>query len=159
MNINLLSLKSGSDKEIIIDQSFSFPQSDLTKVGILKLDNGWVKGSISKNSLNDIIINLNIKGTMVLPCSRSLEPVDYPFEVKIDGDLNQICEEIGQKIGKMENSIDILPIIWENILMEIPMRIVSDKALDMPIKGDGWRLITDQEEEVNPEFMKLKDLL
>ncbi len=159
MNINLLSLKSGSDKEIIIDQSFSFPQSDLTKVGILKLDNGWVKGSISKNSLNDIIINLNIKGTMVLPCSRSLEPVDYPFEVKIDGDLNQICEEIGQKIGKMENSIDILPIIWENILMEIPMRVVSDKALDMPIKGDGWRLITDQEEEVNPEFMKLKDLL
>ena len=159
MNINLLSLKSGSDKEIIIDQSFSFPQSDLTKVGILKLDNGWVKGSIRKNSLNDIIINLNIKGTMVLPCSRSLEPVDYPFEVKIDGDLNQICEEIGQKIGKMENSIDILPIIWENILMEIPMRIVSDKALDMPIKGDGWRLITDQEEEVNPEFMKLKDLL
>ena len=54
------------------------------------------------------------------------------------------------------NSIDIFPIIWENILMEIPMRVVSDEAKDYKIEGEGWKLVT--EEEHSSPFDELKDL-
>lgn len=159
MNINLLSLKNGIDNEIIIDQSYSFPQDDLTKVGIIELKNGLVKGNITMDSLTELILDLELTGTMVLPCARTLEPVDYSFQVNISGNLAKIYEEIGQKDKKVDNAIDILPIIWENILMEIPIRVVSDKAKEVTVSGDGWRLITDDEEEINPELAKLKDLL
>ena len=68
-------------------------------------------------------------------------------------------EEIEENDKKIENSIDILPIIWENILMEIPMKVVSEEAKDIELKGDGWRLITDEKREnINPEFQKLNKL-
>ena len=59
-----------------------------------------------------------------------------------------------------KNTIDILPIIWENILMEIPMRVVNSDISSIPKEGKGWKLIDEDEEEenINPEFAKLKDL-
>ena len=96
---------------------------------------------------------------MVLPCAITLEPVNYPFSVKISGNLEEMLEEINENSKKIENSIDIFPIIWENILMEIPMKVVSEKAKDIKLEGDGWRLITDEKrEEINPEFAKLNQL-
>jgi len=160
MNIDITRLKSGIDKEIIIDEVYSFPKSSLDNTDIISLDDVKINGSIYKNSLDDLYINLSIDGVMVLPCAVTLEPVDYKFSVEIDDTLENIMEEIDENYKKNENSIDILPIIWENILMEMPMRVVSEKAYDAKLSGDGWKLITeDSHEEVNPEFEKLKDLL
>ena len=127
---------------------------------IISLDNVDINGSIYKNALDDLCINLNFEGVMVLPCAVTLEPVDYKFKVEIDDTLENVMEEIDENYKKIENSIDILPIIWENILMEMPMRVVSEKAYDAKLSGDGWKFITeDSHEEINPEFEKLKDLL
>ena len=46
--------------------------------------------------------------------------------------------------------------------MEIPMRVVSPGAEDKltNLQGDGWKVITeDDQEEINPELAKLRDLL
>ena len=44
--------------------------------------------------------------------------------------------------------------------MEIPMKVVSEKAKNLKLEGDGWKLITDdKKEEINPEFEKLNQLL
>ena len=61
----------------------------------------------------------------------------------------------------MNNSIDLLPIIWQNILMEIPIRIVSPDIKDENIYGDGWKYISNEEEskEIDPRLSKLKDYL
>ena len=100
-------------------------------------------------------LDLNIKGEMILPCSLTLEPVNYPFDIKIDENLDEFIENT----KKTQKTIDILPIIWENILMEIPMKVVSPKAKNMKTKGDGWELITDSESKANNSLAKLKDLL
>ena len=41
------------------------------------------------------------------------------------------------------------------------MKVVSDEAKDVRLEGNGWKLITEkeEEEEINPELAKLKDLL
>ena len=160
MNIDLTRLKSGIDKQIEINEIYSFSKDSLEKTDIISLDNVDINGSIYKNALDDLCINLNFEGVMVLPCAVTLEPVDYKFKVEIDDTLENVMEEIDENYKKIENSIDILPIIWENILMEMPMRVVSEKAYDAKLSGDGWKFITeDSHEEINPEFEKLKDLL
>ena len=42
--------------------------------------------------------------------------------------------------------------------MEIPMRVVSEGAEDLKFEGDGWKLITDEEETSSP-LAELEDLL
>ena len=96
---------------------------------------------------------------MVLPCSISLKPVNYDFNVKIEGNLTEMLAEFTENLKNNQKTIDIFPIIWENILMEIPIRIVSDDISDVKTKGEGWELITDEESPVNPNLAKLKDLL
>ena len=160
MDIDITKLKSDIEKSISIDLTYSFSKEELEGTDLIKLDNVKINGIISKDSMNEYTIDVDVEGVMVLPCAITLEPVDYPFNVKINGNLEEMLQEINENSKKIENSIDIFPIIWENILMEIPMRVVSDEAKDYKIEGDGWRLITDdKKEEINPEFEKLNQLL
>lgn len=124
-------------KDIYIDEIINFTKEDLKNTEIINLNNIEVKGYI-KREMEELLINLKIKGTMILPCSISLEPTDYDFETEI----TQIIEEKDEKIKK---TIDILPIIWENILMEIPIKIVNPKYSNIKLEGNGWELITDSE--------------
>ena len=159
MEIDITKLKSGLARTISIDETYSFNEEELKNSGILKLDNVKITGEISKNSLDDYNINIIVKGTMVLPCSVTLKPVDHEFRAEISGNLTEMLEEFAENSKNGQKSIDIFPIIWENILMEIPIRIVSDDISDVKTKGDGWELITDEKETVNPNLAKLKDLL
>ena len=111
--------------------------------------------------MNNYYLNLHVSGNMILPCAVTLKDVTYPFECQIDGEIDEIMQEIDEFYKKIENSLDIFPIIWENILMEIPMKVVSKDAANYKIEGNGWKLITEDDvhEEINPELAKLKDLL
>ena len=159
MLIDLIRLKNDIEKRIDIDFKYSFDEDYLKKTDLIKLDDVKVSGVITKNSLGDIQINLNAEGTMVLPCAITLEEVDYPFSIKIDKSLEELIEETSENLKKDENTLDILPIIWENILMEIPMKVVSKNADTSNLKGDGWEFITEERKKTNPELEKLKDLL
>ncbi len=159
MIIDLTRLKSGIDKEILIDEVYSFDKDYIKGTDLLELNNVKIRGKISKDSLNNLLINLDLEGVMVLPCAITLKPVNREFNIKIDGNLEEILKEIEENDKKIENSIDILPIIWENILMEIPIKVVSEDARNITLEGDGWRLITDEKREnINPEFQKLSKL-
>ena len=61
-------------------------------------------------------------------------------------------------IKNIGNTIDILPIIWENILMEIPTHVVSPGASSTELEGNGWNLNKSNNEKGNSELSKLKDL-
>ena len=159
MLIDLIRLKNDIEKRIDIDFKYSFGEDYLKKTYLIKIDDFKVSGVITKNSLGDIQINLNAEGTMVLPCAITLEEVDYPFSIKIDKSLEELIEETSENLKKDENTLDILPIIWENILIEIPMKVVSKNADTSNLKGDGWEFITEERKKTNPELEKLKDLL
>ena len=149
IDLNILNVKSKVD----IDMQVSFPKEDLNKAGILDMEKVNVKGNLTYNE--EYILKVNIKGEMILPCSLTLEPVNYPFDIDIDENIDEFIENS----KKTQKTIDILPIIWENILMEIPMKVISPNAKNMKTKGEGWELITDSEEKGNHSLAKLKDLL
>lgn len=158
MNIDLLRLKNNVDKVIEINEDISFDGFDFSGTDLIDLKDVHVSGNLTKDSMDDICLYLSVSGIMVLPCAITLEEVLHNFSFVVDDKLENILEEL-KNDKKIENTIDILPIIWENILMEIPMRVVSPNAKLDNLKGDGWRFVTDEVKSVNPELEKLKDLL
>ena len=158
MNIDLLRLKNNVDKIIEINENLVFQKDQLENTELLDLKDVKATGELKKDSMDDITLYLNVTGTMYLPCALTLESVEHKFEFIIDDKLENVLEEV-KNDKKIENTIDILPIIWENILMEIPMRVVSPNAKPEKLKGEGWQFITEQKGNVNPELEKLKDLL
>lgn len=159
MNIDITRLKSGIDSQVEIDMLYSFDKEMLKSTDILSLDNVSIKGYITSNSIDDYDLDVNVDGIMVLPSSLTLEPTDYKFSIKIEGNIDELLKEINETLKKNQNTIDILPIIWENILMEIPIRVVGEKNQNLQMEGDGWKFITEEEKKLNPELQKLKDLL
>ncbi len=160
MIIDITKLKNQNVFSIEIDEKLEVNEELLKKTNIIELNNVIVKGSISEIGDNDYELNVNIDGDMILPDSITLERTNYHFNTEIAGNVDELLEEIGETSKKTEFTIDIFPIIWENILMEIPIRIVNEKNENIKIEGDGWKLIDKYEEtSTNPELEKLKDLL
>ncbi len=159
MEFDLRRLLSNIDDEVVIDEIYSFNEEELKGTGINRLSDVKITGNITKDSMNELYIDLNISGTMVLPCSVTLVDVDYPFDINVSGNVDEMLEELDKNNKKVQNSLDILPIIWENILMEIPSKVVSPEADNIELSGDGWKLVREEEKEENPELAKLKDLL
>ena len=141
MIIDLTKLNSGIEEYTTIDLSYSFSKEELKDSKILELNDVKIYGTISKNSLNDYYLDLEISGIMVLPCAVTLKPVNHDFNIKISDNLNELLSEIDKNIKKVENLLDIFPIVWENILMEVPMRVVSSDVSDVPLEGNGWKFI------------------
>lgn len=157
MTIDLTRLRSNIDKNVLIDLTYSFNNEELEGTDIKELNNVIIKGEITKDSIGNYNLDLKINGIMVLPCAITLKPTNYPFETEIHGDLLELLQEIDENVENISNSLDIFPIVWENILLEIPMKVVSDEIDTKSLKGDGWKFIT--EEKGNTPFDQLKDLL
>ena len=162
MEYNLLRLRNNLDKYISVDLTYTFDKEQLKGTDLLELKDVKIVGEIYKDSLEEICLNVNVEGIFKLPCAITLKPVEYPFAIKIEGSTNELMGENEEFVKKDENTLDIFPIIWENILMEIPMRVVSEGAEDQisNLEGNGWKVITDEENDIiNPALAKLKDLL
>ena len=160
MQYDLIRLNNNIVKSIEVDEVYSFTQDELKGTDLLKLDDVKVEGEIIKNSLGNVELIVDVEGIMVLPCAITLKPVNYPFLITISGEIEELMENMEENERNFQNTIDILPIIWENILMEIPMRVVSDEAKDkdMNMSGDGWKFVTEDEEKSSP-LSGLMDLL
>ena len=87
---------------------------------------------------------------MKLNDSVSLELVNYPFSFKISENVSEFLE-------KDQFTLDIISILWENIVLEIPIRYSEVTNYD-EYKGDGWRVISEDEKKVNTNN-PFKDLL
>ena len=157
MNIDIVRLKNGIVDYIEVSEELNISQELLSSSSIISMDKITVEGEIYRDD-DDYELDLELKGTMVLPCSISLKPVKNEFDIKINQNYYESLEEIQKNVKKSNNTIDILPILWENILVEIPIRI-TDPESDIVTSGDGWRLVSEDEVKTNLALEKLKDIL
>ena len=151
MNIDLSLLHSNTISEVKIDEVLNFPSEYFENTEIKKLDKVRVYGTIKRMTDTDDEISLDVSGAMTLLDSISLEEVDYPFSTKIEGNLSDFSRNF-------ENTLDIMELLWENIVLEIPLKFT--KVLDLSkFHGDGWNLVSEEDatKSNNPFSELLKD--
>lgn len=149
--IDLSLLHSNAIEEIKIDEDISLPKEYYEETEIKSLHSIHLKGTIKRETDDDDKIDLTVKGDMILLDSISLEEVSYPFSFKIEGSLTEI-------LGNCPNRLDILEILWENIVLEIPLKFTKVEDLSK-FHGEGWRLMSedDSTHQSNPFNELLKD--
>ena len=143
--------KLNTNLSINIDEKVNIIDEWLVNTDIQKLDDVSFKGKIINEVDETYLLTGLLNGRMLLLDNLTLEEVWYPFSIEIEENY-----EIS------ENILDILPILWQNILVEVPLKVVSDSTKDVTLKGDGWRLISEDEynlEKNESPFSELNKLL
>lgn len=120
-----------------------------------------------------VTFHLHLTGSLILPCSRTLEDVDFPVDIRStetfllkSGEVDMFQDD---EIHEPEGGIvDLLPIIEELLLLEIPIQVFSNKVAhndDLPV-GNDWEVMTEeqykqeqQKEKIDPRLAGLADLL
>ena len=145
--IDLTNLLSGTIDSISIDEEYSVPLEH--NKDIIDLKKVKVKGDISLNSDGEFYTNLLCSGEMLINDSISLDEVWYPFSFTID-------ENIDDLERKDEKFLDIIQILWQNIVLEVPLRYSVVEDIEK-YQGDGWKLVSDEELELkNNPFSALQ---
>lgn len=120
------------DEDIILDKEL-YQNTDVRDI-----KNLHIKGSISISLSDEIETDLEVSGIFILPCAITLEDVEYQFTTKIE----EILGKFNDFYDKFKNNLDICPIIWENIVSEVPMRVVKEGINMENLNGDGWELVS-----------------
>lgn len=133
-----------------------------------------VKGQLfNDNGL--VISDVKVKTTLKVPSTRSLLPVELPLDIRINEayNIDNVDTEelegynIVLPIDEDDPTINVYESIIDNILLSIPQKVLTKKEAEENImpSGKNWEVISEddfkkqkEEEHVNPEFAKLKDL-
>ncbi len=120
MIFDLTKLINNYIEEIKINEQISLNKEYLINTKIKEIDVIVVEGSIVYTTTNRYSLNVIAKGSMVLETNEKRDNI-YSFNIQINEILskNELDEE--QYIKITNNTIDIIPIIWQNIIMEIPI--------------------------------------
>ena len=111
-----------------------------------------------------VTFHLKIEGYLIIPCSRTLVDVKLPINVETtetfllhDSLFQTEEEEVHQVKGEV---IDLMPIIREILILEIPMQIFcedveSDDAA--PQSGKDWEVVLEEAEstKIDPRLAGL----
>ena len=125
--------KMNIDSDFVIDEDY-YKNTD-----IRKLEDLHVSGEVLVDYDDYINLNVKITGRMILPCAITLNDVPYDFTSEIEENIGKF-EEIYKN---NKNLLEISPILWENIVLEIPIRVVSKDIKPSNTSGDGWELISE----------------
>lgn len=158
MNIDLTYLLNNSKSFIDINENFNIDLELLKNTNIIKLKDTYFTGTISYD-LNILKIIGSIIGTMTLKDDLTLDEIDHSFDIKID-EYFESSESLSENNLKIiNNSLDLIPFLWQNILLEVPLKVSNKKNTNLP-KGNDWRVISEDELKVsNNSLSELQNLL
>ena len=153
MKIDLTKLIYSGLYKLPINGEVIIPQELLNNSDIRRITPVSVEGFIFNNE-EEYELDIKIKGTMILPCARTLKDVEYPFDIEIN---EIIGENSDNSLEIIQNRLEIFPIIWQYILVDVPLRVLHSDAKEEKLEGNGWRLITEEEkkEEIDPRLKVL----
>ncbi|CCY45350.1 putative uncharacterized protein [Clostridium sp. CAG:1193] len=140
--LDLTKLQNRSVNELNYSDTITIDKSMYENTDIRNLSDVKVNAHIKRVTDSSYNMSLIIDGVMTLPCSVTLKDVLYPFHIETEVKISNDDENLEEYVKIIQNSIDILPIIWQNIALEIPLKVVSDDVSDTPTSGDGWKLVS-----------------
>lgn len=162
MKWTLSQLQMLRNKDYVIDEIVSCDNIKEVERSIREVSPIHVTGNFTMDG-SKVTFYLTIEGTLTLPCSRTLVDVQYP--VKVDTveifvykpTYEQIDEDVHQVVG---DSIDLLPIIEEILILEVPIQVFSknEGEIDATMQsGRDWAVVTEQDlkNKIDPRLAKL----
>ncbi len=142
---------------VTINESLEIPESFYENGEIKGLKDVKVTGFIKYNAIDEVVIDLSVNGIMLLNDAVTNELVEYPFTTKIEEEIAENDEEIRKYYEKRQNTLDIIELLWENIILEVPIRFTKEP--DALLSGDGWQLnCWEDKEQTDSRFAKLNDI-
>lgn len=179
MKWSLLELKKHQDTPVTFDETFELKAELMSRDSqILDVAPVNVSGLLSV-SKNDYLVHYTIKTVLTLPSSRSLEPVPLTLDFSVD-ELFMTQEQFDNRaelIGEEEvliiegQTIDLKESVVDNILLAIPLQILSEEEINSPElpSGNDWVVISEEdylaqqeaaeENNIDPRLAKLSELL
>lgn len=124
------------------------------------------------------LLHYRVKVTLTVPSSRSLEPVALPLDFSVTEQFMtpEQFQEKSDEVSEHEvlilegQTLDAVESIVDNIVLEIPMQILSEAEKDatqMP-KGEDWEVISEEDylqqknqaaPTIDPRLAQLSQLL
>ena len=170
-HISMYKLSKLSNTKYNVDQDISFNEDVYKDTEIKGLKNIHVNGTINFDFEDNLIINLKLTGIMMLIDSYTLDLVDYKFSCDIDESIdnkelnllkvvknNENILDVSEWKNFLYNILDISSILWQNIVLEVPISYTLEKD-HSNIKGEGWELVDEKKEKIDPRLAKLAELL
>ena len=155
--MNHMDLNKLAINEIELNEDVTIPKDYYSKTDIVSLPTFSIFLKISKDNNQDyhLLINTSIK--MILKDAVTLEEIEYPFTLSIDEKINEDNEMLENFIEKKQNTLDIIGVLWENIVLEIPISY-STSNLENEYH-DGWELVGEsKKEQIDPRLAPLLEL-
>ena len=147
-----------TEQGILIDTTISFDDEYLQVSAIKKLDNVKVSGRIYYSLTKEVIFAGNVKGNMTLVDGYSGDLIDYPFNIDLDEILADFSTEDEKKGKKPQNSLDLKEVLWENIVLEVPIVVSKDNEVKTK-KGEFWEVRDENSKKDDPRLECFRTLL
>ncbi len=125
------------NSEYEINQDIIIPKEYYQNSEVKDIKKLHIEGKFSNNQVGEVHAIAKISGTMILLDAISNEEVEYPFLIEYD----DILEETSKN---EENKLDLFEFLWENIVLEIPLKFTKVEDLSK-FHGDGWKVVSEEE--------------
>ncbi|KKB39241.1 YceD family protein [Bacillus thermotolerans] len=168
MKWSVIQLQKFRDKGLEIDEMVDMSHLTSRDTDIRKLAPVHIEGRADIGT-NKVTFHLNVEGQMVLPCSRTLVDVDYPFNFSLT-ETYLLKASLAEEYQESESVhlvqgdvIDLQPVLEEEILLAVPMQVISEEADEHVLSsGKGWdykdaESDTEEEAKVDPRLAGLAD--
>ena len=150
------------NKDFLIDDTIRVDEIIETDPTIREVSPMHITGRGDIDSTK-VTFHLKIEGHLILPCSRTLVDVKLPINVEttetflLQDSVYEAEEEIYRVKGDV---IDLMPVIREILLLEVPMQIFCEDVNHedaAPQSGQDWEVVHDQDQskKVDPRLAGL----
>ena len=130
MKWSLQQLNRYSNEDLVFETEYDFNDRVSTVSSLISLSTVNVNGTCRCVGVDRYKFDLHITALLELEDSWTLEPVPYQVEL----DVTEIFDktETDEDVRIIEkNTVDLKDVVWENILLAIPMRIVKDEVKEV----------------------------
>lgn len=146
-------------RKMEVKQIIQIPSSYYKKTDIIDITDIYVEFSIFQNANQEDVLKLHATGSFVFEDARTLLNVEDPFVIDFETILNEESDFCGSFLANSQNTLDILEILWENIVLEIPISFtVSDEIKSVGLNDSGGNY-KEGKNNIDPRMAPLMDLL
>ena len=158
-------LKEGT-QELEINENVDFSDAVKKNPDIRRMSDVKVTGTGTLLATQrKMTFDLTLQGEMILACALTLDDVPFPFEAHIQPTFtwDQEAHEEESEDYLVKDSIELASAVWQEIFIQIPLRVVKEGAYD-EIARQGIELLSEEDLEkeaqnkIDPRFSVLEGL-